>query len=419
MTARVPTTRREVLVGLLLSAAGFAHAQGEQPRDRGIGGTGAAPDVPDGDRGIGGTGVIGTIRRFGSIIVNDLRISYPADAEVRIDGERATAAALKIGHVVRTVAVGREGRLSTNRIEVVSEVVGRIERIGAGTMDLLGQRVETADAEAWRLGERVAVFGQRRTDGTIVASLVEARDTGPSLVAGPVRTLPDGALAIGDLRLLSLDPSLTAGRIVAEGSAVDGGFSVERARPETLDLGAPVRRLSLEAFVDRQGGRVVSGSGYDVPSALASRLPAGRSGLAVVNTRLDGRGRSQVEGIRVGRPESVPNAGRGPGGSAPGREAPGAPGRGGGGSPRGGDPGRGGGAPDRRPSGRDFSPEPSRGDTRGGQGAGGMPGLGGGNDRSGGSPFGGAPGSFGSGSGSFGAGPGGFGGPGGPGGRSR
>ena len=38
-----------------------------QPSDRGIGGTGFAPGD---DRGIGGTGVIGTIRKFGSIVVN-------------------------------------------------------------------------------------------------------------------------------------------------------------------------------------------------------------------------------------------------------------------------------------------------------------------------------------------------------------
>ncbi len=41
--------------------------------------------------------MIGTIRRFGSIIVNDLRIAYPKDVAVRIDDAPATAADLKIG----------------------------------------------------------------------------------------------------------------------------------------------------------------------------------------------------------------------------------------------------------------------------------------------------------------------------------
>ena len=96
----VPT--RRLVLRLLAGAAlspGRAVAQ-EAPRDQGIGGTGARPTEPpgqgvgqgvgqgtgEGDRGIGGTGVIGTIRRFGSIVVNDLRIAYPDDVTVRIDG---------------------------------------------------------------------------------------------------------------------------------------------------------------------------------------------------------------------------------------------------------------------------------------------------------------------------------------------
>ena len=90
----------------------------EAPRDHGIGGTGMMrTDEPrdgslgEGDRGIGGTGVIGTIRRFGSIIVNDLRITYPQDVPVRIDGRPAALSDLRIGHVVRVVALETGGIL--------------------------------------------------------------------------------------------------------------------------------------------------------------------------------------------------------------------------------------------------------------------------------------------------------------------
>ncbi|KMO10044.1 hypothetical protein QR78_30955, partial [Methylobacterium indicum] len=70
-----------------LAAAGPAGAAGDKILDQGIGGTGIRPGPDDeGDRGIGGTGVVGTIRGFGSIIVNDLRIAYPPEVRVTIDG---------------------------------------------------------------------------------------------------------------------------------------------------------------------------------------------------------------------------------------------------------------------------------------------------------------------------------------------
>ena len=85
-------SRRSLLRLLLTATLGLTtlrRAPG-QPSDRGIGGTGFAPGD---DRGIGGTGVIGTIQKFGSIIVNDLRIAYAPDAEVNIDGRAAKLAA--------------------------------------------------------------------------------------------------------------------------------------------------------------------------------------------------------------------------------------------------------------------------------------------------------------------------------------
>ena len=130
-----PTRRR--FLGLLLSTglAGILAAPGLRPgfgapRDQGIGGTGAVPPLDDSDRGIGGTGVIGTIKKFGSIYVNDLRIAYPADAEVRIDGRPASVRDLKLGQVVRVDARGADDALSTTRINVTHEVVGPVESRG-------------------------------------------------------------------------------------------------------------------------------------------------------------------------------------------------------------------------------------------------------------------------------------------------
>ena len=94
--ADTPITDRATLVGVL--------ASGEKPRADWRIGTehekfgfrldDLRPPTYEGDRGIGGTGVIGTIRRFGSIVVNDLRIAYPEDVQVHIDGTPATAGAM-------------------------------------------------------------------------------------------------------------------------------------------------------------------------------------------------------------------------------------------------------------------------------------------------------------------------------------
>ena len=93
----------------LFAAPGFEPTHGP-PRHRASGARGPAPPTggSDGDRGIGGTGVIGTIKKFGSIYVNDLRISYPESAEVRIDGRPASLRDLKLGQVVRVDARGAD-----------------------------------------------------------------------------------------------------------------------------------------------------------------------------------------------------------------------------------------------------------------------------------------------------------------------
>ncbi|WP_419545194.1 hypothetical protein [Methylobacterium oryzae] len=138
------TLNRRFVLRLLAGAAtvlpGTVRSQ-ESPRDQGIGGTGMMrTDEPksgplgEGDRGIGGTGVIGTIRRFGSIVVNDLRIAYPPEVEVHIDGTAGKAADLKIGQVVHVVARPEGGGLATGRIDVTSEVVGPVESAAPGRL---------------------------------------------------------------------------------------------------------------------------------------------------------------------------------------------------------------------------------------------------------------------------------------------
>ncbi|MCJ2028980.1 DUF5666 domain-containing protein [Methylobacterium sp. J-043] len=446
--SRLTPTRR----GLLALLAGtilwrphpaWPQTAGDPAQDRGIGGTGARPseeETPGGDRGIGGTGVIGTIRRFGSIVVNDLRITYPPDVQVRIDGTPARVADLKVGHVVRVVARGPEGALSTRAITVSSEVVGPVEAVARGRLTVLGQSISTASLKTARtrfaVGERVAVSGLRRADGTIVASLIEPRADGSARVAGPVRRDRDGTPRIGGLRLAGLEPGLTGRRALVEGEAGPAGLTITSARDVSLPFPAGLARASIEAYVAQGEGGLRLGSGFAVSGGVSPSALPGSGRPAVIETGIGRDGRMTVESVRGdasargqgpggqgagGQGSGGQGPGGGPGGGGFGGQGPGAPGR----------SGPGGEAPFSRPGGRAGGFESGRSGAPGGNATPGgypidtRPGPGGGPGSAFGAPSGGfgrpgdgGPGGFGGGGGpgGFGGGPGGFGGGGGPGG---
>ena len=148
MTRQPVFSRRSLLMGLWLAGSSSAWAQVRRGGDQGIGGTGITRGH---DQGIGGTGIVGVIQRFGSIFVNGERISYVPNVPVRIDGEPASANALKVGHLARVLALPQaNGSLITHSINVVSEVMGPIESVKDGEMTVLGQRIIAAGHESWR-----------------------------------------------------------------------------------------------------------------------------------------------------------------------------------------------------------------------------------------------------------------------------
>ena len=375
-------SRRSLLAGFWLAGVSSAWAQvrGRSGDDQGIGGTGVSR-IGD-DHGIGGTGIVGVIQRFGSIFVNGERIGYAADVPVRIDGEPASVKALRIGHVARVVAMRQtNGGLTTSGIAAVSEVIGPIESIKPGEMSVLGQKVAWTGRENWRAGTHVAVFGLRRTDGVIVASLVEKRRDTATRVTGLLERDRDG-VRIGGLRLTGADPALIGQRVHAEGRVAQGVMQVSRARLDDFSDLSGASRLSIEGYVRRVGDTLQFGSGY-VARDVSRFQPAGDDARVVVNAVLD-----SSRGLRV---ESIQAVSKFPGSSignpaGPGRAPGSAPGQGGshvpGGSPPGGASGPG-----------------RAGDPGGGAAPGGGPGF------PGGGPAG--PGGFG---GPGGGGPGGFGG---------
>ena len=377
MTKPPIISRRLLLAGFWLAGTSPLWAQVRRGNDQGIGGTGLSRGD---DHGIGGTGIVGVIQRFGSIFVNGERIGYAPDVPVRIDGEAASVKALRIGHVARVVAQRQaNGMLTTNRIDAVSEVVGPIESVKGGEMTVLGQKVAWTGRENWRVGTQVAVSGLRRTDGVIVASLVEQRRNAIARVTGPLERDRDG-LRIGGLRLDGVDAALVGQRVQAEGRVAAGGkLQISRARADDFSDLSGATRLSIEAYVRRVGSNLQLGSGYVARDT--SRFEPGQDARVVVNAVRDG-----LQGLRVELVQSVSHF---PGSSMQGPRAPDrAPG---------GTPGHGGGGPN--------VPGGSRPDAPGGRGPGSGEPPGGGPAGPGGGfgPPGGGPG----GPGGFGGGPGG------------
>lgn len=334
-------SRRLLLAGFWLAGTAIAHAQVKRGSDQGIGGTGITRGD---DHGIGGTGIVGVIQRFGSIYVNGQRVTYANDVPVRIDGEAASAKALRIGQLARVVAIRQaDGTLVTRNITIASEVSGPIEQVKGNELTVLGQKIVSGDKESkLRPGAQVAVYGLRRTDGVIVASLVEPRRDAAARVTGLVERGPDG-LRIGGLKLNGVDPLLVGQRVQIEGYANQGTMQAARTRIDDFSDLVGARRLSIEAYVQRMGANLQLGSG--LVAREGSRFgPAAGEARMVLNGVFDrSRGLQLDSAQAVGQfpsgsgqtPGGAGQPGRSPGGSilhpnrgttVPGGGQPGAPG---------------------------------------------------------------------------------------------
>jgi hypothetical protein len=264
------------------------------------------------------------IQRFGSIYVNGERVTYASDVPVRIDGEAASPKALRIGQLARVVATRQaDGTLVTRNIAIASEVSGPIEQVKGNELTVLGQKIVASGNETkLRAGTQVAVYGLRRADGVIVASLVEPRREATERVTGLVERGPDG-LRIGGLKLSGVDPLLVGQRVQIEGRASQGAMQAARTRIDDFSDLVGASRLSIEAYVQRVGANLQLGSGLVAHDS--SRFgPAAGEARMVVNGVFDRSRGLQVDSAQaIGHVPASPgqapggagNPGRSPGGS--------------------------------------------------------------------------------------------------------
>lgn len=272
---KAPSRRQFLKIAALLPfGAVRAAAEGPKPHpaDHGIGGTGASLRRAGGeeDHGIGGTGIVGTIQRFGSIYVNGLRVRYGRDVAVFIDGKRTAAGAMRIGHVARAILEGAADRPVTRRIDITSEVIGRVEQVGKGKMTVLSQAIELASVKEMprlRPGMVVAVFGIRAPDGRIVASRVERRPESSAFMVRGVAISSGGNLKIGGLTIARPAGRLAGHRVEVGLRQAARGLQATRVSAEALVPGLSSGTVNVETFRRRDGEDVrVDGGRGEGPS---------------------------------------------------------------------------------------------------------------------------------------------------------
>jgi hypothetical protein len=293
-------SRRRLLLALA-GAVGLRALPGladeKPPSDRGIGGTGIS-SLPDEGRAIG---FIGSIQGFGSIYVNGERIAYAKDVAVTIDGRRSRPADMLIGQVVKTVAARGKSGLVTDRIDILSEVVGPVEALEGESMVVLGQRVHlgTTGSSAFALGQRVAVSGLRRPDGEIVARLVEPAGARRDQVVG-LATFRGWTLQIGGLELFGPDARYDGRRVVVRGSRTPRGLKVTSIALDGLPDGAGVRTLSIEAYLSRRGTDLELGTGIVIADPSGQIDTGGGDQPAIVKIDLGPGGTLHFGGMGGG-----------------------------------------------------------------------------------------------------------------------
>ncbi|MEI1248554.1 DUF5666 domain-containing protein [Rhizobium aouanii] len=312
MTSSAISRRQFLLAGIALQVLGptIAAAQPTGTSDHGIGGSGLS--IQGGeyeDHGIGGTGIVGTIQGFGSIIVNDIHIPFSATTPIEIDGRRVRASAMKVGHVARVLLTGKLAA----RITISSEVQGRIDRINKTGMTILGQTIDTTDVstKGLRKGKRVAVFGIRKPDGTIIARRIEPRSVSDGAHVRGVPSKRDNRVLIGRLSLGSTHGYLAGKQTLVRLKAVADRLIITRVQAESVVPGLKHGIVNIEAFRPTDKDGPGAGSRGSTPFGSAPLSPDGH-GFVDVGVRDS----SRMTGFPGGRiPDgfgSRPPGGRGP-----------------------------------------------------------------------------------------------------------
>lgn len=298
---------RRLLAGALLTVglAPVGYPATDCPGS-GFGGTGNSAPGEDGT-GFGGTGaqpcagstplgVVGVITGFGSIFVGGQEIHYPPDAAIQTPAGTRTPSALRLGQTVVVRARSDGSRVDADRIAIAPVLVGPVQAASANTLLALGQPVHiTARTRLAGFGkpgiapgDRVAVYGLRTADGSVIATRVARRRPADWVyLEGPPHRAADGSVSIlgQRLRLPTNASDMPAGPVQALTGTLAGDGAID---VRTLAL-APAARL-INTLPD--GGRLII-EGY-VHSQTGTDLRLGSIGIS-----------THADALRIGPPPAV------------------------------------------------------------------------------------------------------------------
>ena len=262
------------------------------------------------DQGIGGTGVFGLLTAFGSIFVNGLELQIDPSQTARSDVDDTVLQPLRVGQVVRAIAVENGSQLKAVSLGIEHEVIGPIDSVvsDADQIIVLGQTVDVSDlADKADLapGQWVAVAGFRDGADVIHASLIEPAPDGRFQIIGEADKMPDFAAR-------AIAASKLSGRVTLRGALVNGQAKVNAVVPWSFfDPKHQLARLSIEGYFDAAVGRKVDARGETIRADLRGDADAG---LDVVTAEADGADRFIIVSVEEARRKaSVPppdNSGR-------------------------------------------------------------------------------------------------------------
>lgn len=203
--------------------------------------------------------VSGPITGFGSVFVNGLELGT-SGAVVRIDGVAVAESDLRIGQIIRAVAVRENGSLRAALIEHEENVIGPVDAIDTadGTFGVLGQLVRVDSSTRYdlpgagglaaiNLQDRIVVSGFALSAGEILATYIaQANPNAPLQLTASVANA-DPAMLRFDLGGLTIDYSRSGILDVPSGIPTDG--TVVEVRGSTVANGIlvadEIRSLSL------------------------------------------------------------------------------------------------------------------------------------------------------------------------------
>ncbi|MEB0134914.1 DUF5666 domain-containing protein [Actimicrobium sp. CCC2.4] len=224
------------------------------------------PTTPTTQTSAGTSVYVGPIGGFGSVIVNGMRFSSVGATLVDDDANTINLDQLKLGMTVRVTGDTNDTTQTgtASRLELVHGTRGTLSAIdvNAGTLVVMGQRIVTSTATSYQgvsglaaltAGQAVEIYGALQADGSLLATLIEAKTALTSVnLTGRVAALGATTFQVGSLTVNF--SAATVNGVLADGKRV-------KVRATAAPVGNVLTASSVKVFDNSAvfGSTVTSG----------------------------------------------------------------------------------------------------------------------------------------------------------------